>query len=471
MNGFQIFIVSSLLSFGATGLETADWRGWDTYQVIMWSTGEAKDQSLWFERLREMGCTAEECYRGVDSKPFVQNGFGFYVENLVPELAYLHSRRKLYNEDFQGYTATYNKKFLVRRPCLHDPDFWEEIKKHLPELVRPHVFNQPLLYNLQDELSIGSFASPMDYCFGPHTLRTFRGWLQKQYESLDALNREWEIKFNSWDEVVPMNTYEIKERERNALATGKVENYAPWADHRAFMDISFSQALGRLRSFIRELDVNVPVGIEGTQMPSAWVCFGFYMEVNPKHICGYDLWQLSKVIDWVEAYDIANSREIFRSFLPPQAPVLSTVFGPDLPRIRRKLWWLLLNGDRGCVIWDDEESRCIEKTEEGLPITKRGKDLEPIFAKLKAIAPLMFQLQRVDDRIAIHYSQASIRAHWMFDSREDGDTWPRRLSSYEAKHSRFARVRDSFAWYSVKRSNSYCSIHPSFLSTKHLCCL
>jgi glycosyl hydrolase family 42 (putative beta-galactosidase) len=54
-------------------------------------------------------------------------------------------------------------------------------------------------------------------------------------------------------------------------------------------------------------------------------------------------------------------------------------------------------------------------------------------------------LRRVEDRIAIHYSQASIRAHWMFDSREDGDTWPRRFSSYEATHSRFARVRGSFA--------------------------
>jgi len=32
----------------------------------------------------------------------------------------------------------------------------------------------------------------------------------------------------------------------------------------------------------------------------------------------------------------------------------------------------------------------------------------------------------------------------MFDSREDGDSWPRRFSSYEATHSRFARVRDSF---------------------------
>ncbi|HEX29259.1 TPA: hypothetical protein ENG04_04185, partial [Candidatus Poribacteria bacterium] len=219
-------------------------------------------------------------------------------------------------------------------------------------------------------------------------------------------------------------------KEREALAAGQLENYAPWADHREFMDLSFARALARLREFIHELDPTTPVGIEGTQMPSAWG--------------GYDLWRLSQVIDWVEPYDIANSREIFRSFLPSDAPVVSTVFGSDMPRIRRKLWWLLLHGDRGCIIWDDEKSRCIEKAKAGMPITERGRGLAEIFEELKSIAPMLFKLQPVIDPIAIHYSQASIRAHWMFDSREDGDSWPRRFSSYEAAHSLFARVRDSF---------------------------
>ena len=417
-----------IVGFGSMGSKS--WKGWDRYQVIMWSTGAPKDLSVWFERLKEMGCTAEECYRGRDPTPFVQHRFGFYVENLVPELAYLHSRRRLYEEDFRSYTSTRDKRFLVRRPCLHDPDFWKGMKRHLQELVSPYIPYGPLLYNLQDELSIGSFASPMDYCFGPHTLREFRRWLQERYGSLEELNEEWGTKFASWDEVEPMTTYQIKERERETIAEGELENYAPWADHKEFMDLSFAQTLARLREFIRELDPNTPVGIEGTQMPSAWG--------------GYDLWKLSQVIDWVEPYDIANSREIFRSFLPPDAPVVSTVFGSDVPRIKRRLWWLLLHGDRGCIIWDDERSRCIEKNKGDMPITERGKGLARIFEELKSIAPTIFKLQPVSDPIAIHYSQASIRAHWMFDSREDGDSWPRRLSSYEATHSRLARVRDSF---------------------------
>jgi hypothetical protein len=44
-------------------------------------------------------------------------------------------------------------------------------------------------------------------------------------------------------------------------------------------------------------------------------------------------------------------------------------------------------------------------------------------------------------QIAIHYSQPSIQAAWMIDSRPDGDTWVRRFSSYESVHSGIARVR------------------------------
>ncbi len=407
-----------------------EWRGWDNYQVIMWSTGDVKNFPLWIERLQELGFTAEECFRGRDPKPFIEQNFGFYVENLVFELCFLHSRQVLYDEDFKAYISTRDKRFLVRKPCFHDPTYWEKAEKELKELVSIYAPYQPLLYDLRDEPSLGFFANPMDYCFSPHTLRVFREWLKTLYRSIENLNREWDTNFSHWDEVEPMTTYEIKERERKALAEGRLENYAPWADHREFMDITFASTLDRMRQIIRQIDPSTPVGIEGTQMPSAWG--------------GYNLYLLSKVLDWVEPYDICNSREIFRSFFPQNAPIISTVFGTDYNRIRRKLWWLLLHGDKGCLIWDDEHSRCIEKEKKDMPITERGRELAKIIKEIKSVATTIFQLHPIVDPIAIHYSQASIRAHWMFDSREDGDTWPRRFSSYERVHSRFAKARDGF---------------------------
>jgi hypothetical protein len=422
-------VAASLFLCMAAGAQS-NWRGWDQYQVIMWSTGAPLNTPDWIARLREIGFTAEQRTRGNSPLQYVANNFGFYVENLVSELAFLHSREGLYTNDFDGYTSTRDKKYLLRKPCFHDPQFIDDSRRNLLSDIAQYVPYNPLLYDLRDELSIGRYANPMDYCYDPHTLAAFRQWLQQQYGSLASLNQEWRTSFSSWDQVVPLTTYEIKDRERADLASGTPENYAPWSDFRSFMDLTFAQTLDRLRNVIREADPVTPVGIEGTQMPSAWG--------------GYDLWRLSQAIDWVEAYDIANSREVFRSFLPAGTPILSTVFGADMPRIQRRLWWLLLHGDRGAIVWDDDSSRSIEKTAQGMPLTDRGRGLQQIFADIKATAPKLIPLQRLNDPIAIHYSQASIEAHWMFDSREDRDTWPRRFSSYEATHSRLARVRDSF---------------------------
>lgn len=420
------------------------------YKVIMWSTDPApKDISLWFQRLREMGVDGEECYRGRDPSPFVQNGFGFYVENLLPELAFHHNRRPIYQEDWDNYTKTHDKRYLIRKPCFDDPAFWVEVTPYLEDMIKRYAPHKPFFYNLQDEPSITDYASPMDYCFCPHTLKAFRDWLKERYRSLETLNAEWETNFSSWEEVVPMTTYEIKERERKALREGKLENYAPWADHRAYMDLSFARTIDGLKKIIKGIDPRTPVGLEGLQMPSTWG--------------GYDLYLLSQVLEWAEPYDICNSREIFRSFMPKSAPILSTVFGTDYDRIRLKLWWLLLHGDSGCLVWDDENARCIDKTRDDLPLKERGKRLGEIFRELKELAPLLLNAEPVVDPIAIHYSQSSIRAHWMFDSREDGDTWPRRFSSYEAKHSRFALARDAMV-----RLVEDCGFQFKFISSEEI---
>jgi len=105
----------------------------------------------------------------------------------------------------------------------------------------------------------------MDYCFSSYTLKAFREWLKTRYHSFQELNREWDTDFSSWDEVEPMTTYEVKNRERKNLAEGKLENYAPWADHREFMDITFASTLDRMRRIIRQIDPLTPVGIEGRQ--------------------------------------------------------------------------------------------------------------------------------------------------------------------------------------------------------------
>lgn len=47
------------------------------------------------------------------------------------------------------------------------------------------------------------FNENVEFCFCPHTVRKFRGWLREKYGSLEALNRAWYRTFEAWDQVHP----------------------------------------------------------------------------------------------------------------------------------------------------------------------------------------------------------------------------------------------------------------------------
>jgi len=393
------------------------------YQVIMWALGGIPGkEDLYFQRLRDLHVGAIHVHPGDSPDAALAHGVGFYLEN-IHRIAFLHEREPIYKADWDAYTQTRDKRHLLREPCLHDGEYLARAKSDIQQKISAYAGKGPVLYDLGDECSITSYASPMDYCFSEHTLAAFRTWLREQYGSLQALNAEWETDFAGWDDVVPMTTYEIKDREK----TGS-ENYAPWADHRSFMDIAFAESWRTFRDWVREIDPNTPVGLEGTQMPAA---FG-----------GYDLWRLSQVLDWVEPYDIGEAHGILRSFMP-DAPMYVTLFEHDADLASRRLWHLRLNGDRGVIIW--ASSKWFDYDTPTLEPKPWVAGMADLFAELQGPAAQVIAAAKRDrPPIAIHYSHPSIQVAWMIDSREDGDTWHRRFSSYEAVHSRITRDRSSW---------------------------
>jgi len=189
------------------------------------------------------------------------------------------------------------------------------------------------------------------------------------------------------------------------------------------------------------------VGIEGTQMPSA---FG-----------GYDLWRLSQVLDWVEPYDIGNARELFGSFMPGK-PILTTVGEQDTQHARRRLWHLLLEGDRGCIVWWSED--CIDWSSADYRLTAKARALAPVLKEMTSpVAQILLRAKRERDPIYLHYSQPSIQVDWLLESTVDGPSWHRRFSSFEAGHNRLARVRN--AWLKLFQDLGY---SPQFVSSEEL---
>jgi hypothetical protein len=428
--------------------------------------------SLFFERLREMGINTGLVHGEASFEPLVTNHFPYYVENMVNRglcLKY-NSSVKDWNGFVTAWAQTRTTNAFIRDYSLDDPAWKRWANSQMTRLVERHRGNHPFAYDIRDELSITTSANPFDYDFSAVTLSAFRKWLQRQYPSLEALNLEWQTSFLSWEEVRPFTTDQIKSRMASgeALPRGAPDwqllrrlrfdpgaeyeaptrwNFAPWADFRTYLDRSLAETLAELRMTAHAADPATPVGIEGTQMPSA---FG-----------GYDLWRLAQALDWIEPYDIGNAREILGSFMENKL-IMTTVFESDTAAARRRLWHLLLEGDRGCIVWFSDD--CIDLQSPNYALTKKAEALAPVLKEMTSpLAALFLQARRLWDPIAIHYSQPSIQVDWLLESTVDGASWHRRFSSFEAEHNRMAKVRNS--WLKAFQDLGY---SPRFVSSEQI---
>jgi hypothetical protein len=452
--------------------ELAPWR---EYRTILWLSGTTLKQAPSFDELlrvlQEMGVNTGMVSNGGNAAPFAKAGFPFYVENVVPRGLCLKFSSHVTNWSafINDWSKQRSEAAFVRDYCLDGAEWRKDALREVRDAARRMGPFRPLAYDLRDELSTTDSANPFDYDFAPAALAEFRRWLKTQYHDLPALNREWATDFAGWDEVKPFSTDRIKARMAGAtqpngqpdwgeLARMKFDpataakqparwNFAPWCDFRTYMDVSLARALGDLRSAVHEADPRTPVGVEGTQMPSAWG--------------GYDLWRLAQVLDWVEPYDIGNSREILGSFMPGK-PFLTTVGERDARAARRRLWHLLLQGDRGCIVWWSDDSVVLENGH--LALTPRARELAPVLRELTSpLAALFVRAEREFDPVAIHYSQASIQVDWLLESTVDGRTWPRRFSSFEASHNQLVRVRNG--WLKALQDLGY---SPRFVASEQI---
>ena len=451
--------------------------GWTNYHRILWLGDTVLQHPAqfpqFFQLVHEMGIDSITAGAGSDPSLAETNHLQYYVENIVNRGLCLKFNSNV--KDWDKFVTDWAKggrpdSALIRDYSLDDPQWLHSAQRGVEQAVERHKGSHPFAYDLRDELSVTYSANPFDYDFSPVTLAGFRQWLRTQYADLQALNREWETHFENWEAVMPYTTDQIKNRmaSGDAIPRGKPDwqavqhlhftahpptngvtawNFAPWADFRTYMDGSLSRALGSLRDAAHRIDPASQIGIEGTQMAHA---FG-----------GYDLWSLSQVLDWIEPYDIGNSREILGSFMRGK-PFVTTVFESDSNHASRRLWHLLLEGDRGCIVWWSED--CVEWKDGAFVLSRKAKALAPVLKEMASPLATLFQNAQPEfDPIYIHYSQPSIQADWLIESTVDGSTWLRRFSSFEADNNRLAKVRDS--WVKLFQDAGF---SPQFISAHDL---
>jgi hypothetical protein len=395
---------------------------WRDYEIIMWQSYPRELLSA----LQKIGVDAGEYSGRSQSAPesLVENNMRWYAENIGTDFySEYHRWRPDRSVDwsFLQAKAAYrkdptNKEILKRHPSFWDPVWRTTIHDRLVDSAKRNSPYRPVFYSLADESGIADLAAFWDFDFSDQSLVPMRRWLQHRYTTLAALNHEWETDFSKWDAVTPLTTYEAMER--------KGDNFAPWADFKEWMDISYANALKMGTDAIHEVDKDAYVAIGGAQMPG-WG--------------GYDYARLTQALTAIEPYDIGNNVEIIRS-LNPGMPMVTTAFAHG-NREKHRVWRELLHGNRGLIIWDDKQEYVGKDGKPG----PRGLEAATYYNELRnGIAAQIINSESVADPIAIHYSQASIRTEWMLARRPEGDAWVNRGASKERTDNEFMRLRESW---------------------------
>ncbi len=282
------------------------------------------------------------------------------------------------------YKRTGDKKFLQRTPSFNDP----AVLKNLADIVRASARNKSR-YNMDyyfvgDEGSLTSYGDAVDFDWNPHTLAELRLWLKDQYGSLSALNQEWRTNFTDWNSVVPYTTEEAR----------KTRNFAPWADHRTFMEITFARAYQTARDAAIDGDPDAHIAVSGTQATNAYN--------------GADWSRLDRVIDDFLSYDGGNQWDMHRSFAKPNAMIgFWTGYGSHGLAVQNAIWTAAIqNVLHPNIFW------MYSFLNPDLTHSASARDMGKAFSSLRSegAGKLLLEATRQQDGIALYYSMSSIHA-------------------------------------------------------------
>lgn len=378
------------------------------------------------DQLRKIGVTVTESpernFRLIDglSAP----GFGVYWH-----------RREAYLKQKDEYLATHDTKYLIREPDLASDAWLAHLRDVIRSTMQERESFRPLAYYLADESSLTAYEDPLDFSWSPATLAKLRDWLKTQYPSLDALNREWDTQFLSWESVLPLTTEEAQRKG----------NYAGWMDHRTFMEQVFAQAMKVAADTVRAQDPGSLPSISGTQAP------------GPSN--GVNWYLLDHIVDYLQPYSDDDQDELHRTMRPGLILTGFTGYGDHGAELTHQLWHRLLHGQTGAsIFWQ------YTMLNADLTLTEQGRNLEAFKdeARNEGLALLLSGARRENCGIAVHYSLPSVRGEWI----TDGHIQPHEVVSADSTSAHLKRFhQDRHEWLQALEDAGY---QYDFLTTEQI---
>ncbi len=358
-------------------------RVWNDYEVMLPWFGP-KTYQPWISAV-----DAQFRKIGITTLADPQRNFKIMASAHLPGFGIYWYRRDAYLKRKADYARTKDPQYLVREVELQSPEFDAGLRAQLDKGLRPIVPLKPMAVYLADESSLTFYGDSFDVSWAPAALAGFRSWLKTEYADLPALNATWGTSFANWEAVVPMTT-------EQAHWHG---NYAPWADHRAYMEQEFGRAFGKATALVHEMDPGGRASISGTQVPGAHN--------------GCNWYEIDQQIDYLQPYSDGNQDAMHHLFRPGLTITGFTGYGSIGDEAQYQQWQRLFYGHSGAsIFWH------YTLMNPDLTLSEQGKALSEAFGRIQSGIGRAFMNSTVrEDGVAIHFSMASIRGAWITDGK------------------------------------------------------
>jgi len=277
----------------------------------------------------------------------------------------------------------------VRLPCLNDPSYLEEVRNNLTNTAKRLMDFSTKEFSMGDECHF--VGGRYELCFCPHCVTGFAKFLEREYGSVENLNKEYEANFKSFSDVKPVTLEEAR----------KDPKLIPlWVDYRRYMEDVWAGIFRFSRDVIEEVVPKAKVGYEGSDM-----------SVNSYNAA--DFYKLMQAMNLNNTYDAPFIPYAVSDFSQPGTLLGLGWYGgynPCRSEIYNRyiVWRHLFRGANSFWVWHGEPGMEGGVVAPDLSFYDFFKaNVEEIKELKKGIGKLIMSAKRIGD-IAILYSASSV---------------------------------------------------------------
>ncbi|MDD2708343.1 MAG: beta-galactosidase trimerization domain-containing protein [Verrucomicrobiae bacterium] len=294
--------------------------------------------------------------------------------------------------DWYPGIAPRTKDDHVRLPCLTDPAYRSQLAADLRKRAGESLPFSTSEYCIGDECHFTHGA--YELCFSPTCVAAFHKFLASEYRAVEAMNREYETQYKSFDEVQPVDLDRV----------GKERNLQPlWVDFRRHMENTWAGIYAYSAEELKKIWPEAKVGYEGS-------------DTKISSFCAADFYKLMKVMRLNGCYDGAFVPHAVMSFARPDTLLglgwYGGYNGRRYPEYQRYIAWRHLF--RGANSYWVYTAGSYGAESVMAPDFSFYDFFKPNLAELKEIkrgtGKLLMNARRADDGAAILYSASSVHA-------------------------------------------------------------